>query len=49
MEQEKNLRKFMDKFIPYERAEVSYVIKKSKFLVTASPVFNAEDTMFLLL
>ncbi len=33
----------MDKFIPYERAEVSYVIKKSKFLVTASPVFNAEE------
>ena len=43
MEQEKNLQKFMDKFIPYERAEVSYVIKKSKFLVTASPVFTAEE------
>ena len=33
----------MDKFIPFEKAEVSYVIKKSKFLVTASPVSTAEE------
>ena len=33
----------MDKFIPYERAELSYVIKKSKFLVTVSPVFTTEE------
>ena len=33
----------MDKFIPYEKAEVSYVIKKSKFLVTASPISTTEE------
>lgn len=38
----------MDKFIPFEKAEISYVIKKSKFLVTASPVSTAEEARFFI-